>query len=131
MELFDTINLLFKPKEWNKSSPSDWSKHFFMINRFCSIQYPVQCSMLNNIKINSTNGIRILQKLLSKQYTKTPNWMYTKVTKTEKIKRKDFADELIMQYCKAYRISKREFFENLEFFGKEFEKNVEQFKKLL
>ena len=82
MELFEFIDSMFKkPDVFHKIKMHERSKHFFMLNRFCSIQFPVQASYFNHIKINPAQAVTFWQYLLSNKYSRTPSWMYVKTAK--------------------------------------------------
>ena len=97
MELFELINTMFKPQEFKKVKLHERGKHFFMINRFASIKFPVQASYFNHIKINPAQAVTFWQELWSKSYSRTPNWMYVKTAKAkaEKKAKQPFTDEFI------------------------------------
>lgn len=134
MELFDFINSIFKkPDVFHKIKMHERSKHFFMLNRFCSIQFPVQASYFNHIKINPAQAVTFWHYLLSNKYSKTPGWMYVKTAKGKADKKaKDiFSDATINLYCSKFQISRREFTESLRLLGDDFINEVKQFEALV
>lgn len=87
MKLFDFIKIFFNTSNrYEKLSKHERSKHRFLIQRFMSIQYPITSNALN---INGTNPTYVNDsfRLVGKQFTRTPGWIYTKVRKTKKNKR--------------------------------------------
>jgi len=66
-DLFDFINdMISKPSEFKSVSPHERGKHFFMVNRLCSIRYPIQAAYMNHLKINPSEAVTFWQSLLSR-----------------------------------------------------------------
>jgi hypothetical protein len=134
MELFPFINSFFtKNGEFQSTTQVERGRHFFMINRFCSIKYPVQASYFNHIKIHPGQAVTFWQELLSRTYNRTPNWMYTKTkSEKEKIKRaQPVTDEVIRVYCEKMQISRRDFNDWTGMFGDSAWDEVKEFQKLI
>lgn len=133
MELFELINTMFKPQEFKKVKMHERGKHFFMINRFASIKFPVQASYFNHIKINPAQAVTFWQELWSKTYSRTPNWMYVKTAKAkaEKKAKQPFTDEFIKIYCEKFQMSRRDFDESLEILGDSFISEVKQIESMI
>jgi len=133
MELFELINTMFKPQEFKKVKLHERGKHFFMINRFASIKFPVQASYFNHIKINPAQAVTFWQELWSKSYSRTPNWMYVKTAKAkaEKKAKQPFTDEFIKIYCEKFQMSRRDFDESLEILGDSFISEVKQIESMI
>jgi len=133
MELFELINTMFKPQEFKKVKLHERGKHFFMINRFASIKFPVQASYFNHIKINPAQAVTFWQELWSKSYSRTPNWMYVKTAKAkaEKKAKQPFTDEFIKIYCEKFQMSRRDFDESLEILGDSFISEVKQIEAMI
>lgn len=133
MELFELINTMFKPQEFKKVKMHERGKHFFMINRFASIKFPVQASYFNHIKINPAQAVTFWQELWSKSYSRTPNWMYVKTAKAkaEKKAKQPFTDEFIKIYCEKFQMSRRDFDESLEILGDSFISEVKQIESMI
>jgi hypothetical protein len=110
-DLFEFINgMVAKPAEFKKTKMHERGKHFFMVNRLCSIAFPVQASAFNHIKINGGQAVSFWQTLLSQKYSRTPKWMYVS-TRKEKEKKKaqqPVSDEIIRKYCETYQLSRRD-----------------------
>lgn len=113
MELFDIVKTVFKTdKEWEKVSRNDKIRNFFMINRIMSIQFPSQAHQFNNTKISPRPVVDWWHSTLSKYYTKTPGWIFTK-TKKSAVKAKPGvnveADPEVEKFILSkFEISKRE-----------------------
>jgi len=133
MELFELINTMFKPQEFKKVKMHERGKHFFMINRFASIKFPVQASYFNHIKINPAQAVTFWQELWGKTYSRTPNWMYVKTAKAkaEKKAKQPFTDEFIKIYCEKFQMSRRDFDESLEILGDSFISEVKQIEAMI
>jgi len=133
MELFELINTMFKPQEFKKVKMHERGKHFFMINRFASIKFPVQASYFNHIKINPAQAVTFWQELWGKTYSRTPNWMYVKTAKAkaEKKAKQPFTDEFIKIYCEKFQMSRRDFDESLEILGDSFISEVKQIESMI
>lgn len=125
MELFDYIGTIFgSDKVWEEVGNNDKNKHSFMLNRLMSIQFPMQASMLNALKISQI-GQAETWRMIGKQYKRTPGFIYTKTsTKKEKTKKK-YSDDAVRKYMQINEIGEREFKEALKFNEEEILKSLE------
>jgi hypothetical protein len=134
-DLFGFINTMFsKPAEFHKTKLNDRAKHFFMINRFMSIKYPVQAGYFNHIKINPGQTVTYWQENLSKIYNKTPGWMYVKTAKAKEAKKKaeqPISDQAIQLYCEYNKISRKDVDDALKLLGNAFEEELRNFEKMV
>jgi len=134
MDLFNVLNSFYDKNKFDKISDFDLGKNFFMINRFCSINYPILANNFNHLKINGVSVVKVWQTLLSRKYSKSPHWMFVKIKKEKKEqenKKYYIDDNIVSKYCELNEITKREFFEKLNFFGDNFYKEVIQYKDLV
>lgn len=129
MELFNYINTIFgSDKVWNEVGNVDKNKHSFMLNRLMSIQFPMQASMLNALKISQI-GQAETWRMIGKQFKKTPGFIYTKTsTKKEKAKRK-YSDDAIKKFMQINEIGEREFKMAMKFNEDEMNKSLEIIEK--
>ena len=134
MDLFTFINeMVEKPSEFKKTKLHERGKHFFMINRLCSIKYPIQASYFNHIKIHPGQGVTFWQGLLASQYKRTPGWMYVK-TKKEKEKKKaaqPVSDETIIKYCAIHQVSRKTVDAAIRMFDDKMWNELENFDNLI
>lgn len=110
-DLFSFINsMTSKPEEFKKTKAHERARHFFMVNRLCSICFPIQAAYFNHIKINPAQAVTFWQGLLSQKYNRTPNWMYVKTAKAKEEKKaaQAVSDEVIKKYCEVYKVSHRD-----------------------
>ena len=134
MDLFNVLNSFYDKNKFEKISDYNLSKNFFMINRFCSINYPLLANNFNHLKINGSGAVKSWQMLLSRKYSKSPYWMYIKIKKDKKEtgnKEYNIDENLIKKYCELNQITKREFSEKLKFFGDKFYKEVIEYRDLV
>ena len=133
MDLFEFINTMFKSQEFKKVKMHERSKHFFMINRFASIKFPVQASWFNHSKINPVQTVSFWQDNWSKMYSRTPSWMYVKTAKAkaEKKAKQPFTDEFVRVYCEKFQMSRRDFDTSIEILGDSFINEVKEFETLV
>ena len=132
MELFDFINCMFsKPAEFEKISMHERGKHFFMINRFMAIKYPVQASYINHIKINPGQAVTFWHELLCKMYTKTPTWMYAKVNRKKADKTGvNISEDTMNYYCQKNQCSRKVLDEAIKFVGEPMIKELKEIEEL-
>ena len=131
-KLFDFINIMFDKNSYEKVKPYTRGKHFFMINRFCSINFPVQANMLQKINVNPVSVVDFWQNLLSKLYTKTPGWMYTKTAATKKkVKDKYVEDETIKLYTQRFGYSRKQVQDAIDMFGDKMITELKDYEKML
>jgi len=131
-KLFDFIKLMFNKNEYDKIPNHTKSKHFFMINRFCAIKFPIQANHLQHLNINPSEVIDYWQKTLSNLYSKTPNWMYIKSkAKRQKIKDKYISEEVLKKYCNEFNTNKREVNDAIEIFGDKMIEELKNYEKII
>jgi hypothetical protein len=135
IQLFDYLNLLFskKEKEWNSLKDSDKAKNFFMLNRFMSIQHPVQVNYLSHYKINPASASNFWHRRMTALYTSTPKWIYAKtIKKKDQEEKKNLpSQEMVRWYCEKNEISRKEFDQNVIFFGEKFLSELRSIEKIL
>jgi hypothetical protein len=109
-------------KDWDKIKDRDKSRNFFMVNRICSIKFPLQSNAFNHIKIQPEKAVDFLKVLVTSQHRTSPQWVWTKTEKKEiEKKKKETYDDNIIQFIKEkYLISNREIQEMIEFSPKDF-----------
>lgn len=133
-DLFEFINGMFsKPEEFKKTKMHERGKHFFMVNRLSSINFPVQAAAFNHIKINPGQAVSFWQELLSKRYNRTPSWMYvkTKKDKEKKAAALDVSEEVIRSYCEVHKISRKVLEDSIEILGDRMIEDIKKFAELL
>jgi hypothetical protein len=117
---FDIIKA-FHTKEWNKISDRDKARNLFMINRICSIAYPLQANSFNNLKIRPEKVVDFWKVFITNYNKKTPQWIWTKTSKNVKEKeKKEYKEEVISFIKDKYQISNREIEELKNFFPSKF-----------
>jgi hypothetical protein len=135
IQLFDYIKLVFSrdEKSWKSLKNTDKSRNFFMLNRFMSIKYPVQANMLSHYKINPEAVSDYWHRNMSSLHSGTPVWVYAKTVKKKDVEKKlDLpSPEMIKWYCDQNEISKRDFDENVKFFGDNFLSDIRSLEKIL
>jgi NACalpha-BTF3-like transcription factor len=117
MELFDYMKVLFEQgTKYEELKSYDKTKNAFMLNRFMSINHPVQAQMFNKLGINSV-GVADSWRMVGRQYKRVPGWIYTKVRKSEKQKEKEFRpnEEALEMFMRINQIGEREYKEALKF----------------
>jgi hypothetical protein len=136
IQLFDYIALVFskKEKEWKALRTIDKTRNFFMLNRFMSIQYPVQANMLSHLKINPEAVTDYYWHLeMSDKYNSTPKWVYAKtIKKTDKAKKLDLpSEEMIKWYCEKNEMSRKDFHESVDVLKEDFLGEIRSLEKIL
>lgn len=128
---FDIIKAFYS-KEWNKISDRDKSRNLFMVNRICSIYYPLQANSFNNIKIQGDKVVDFW-KIFIKHHNKTvPSWIWTKTSKKAKEKeKKEYKEEVITFIKDKYNISNREIEELKIFFPSKFNNFYKEIETLI
>lgn len=132
-DLFDFINGMFsRPEEFKKTKMHERGKHFFMVNRLMSIQFPVQAAAFNHIKINGSQVVTFWQEMLSRKYSRTPGWMYVKTRKEKEAKKslQPISDEVIRKYCEVHKISRRDVDDALAIIGEPMYNELKQFEQI-
>ena len=134
MELFDMTKSMFGDTDnYSEATKGDKRKNFFMIQRRMAIQHPMQAQALNGLRINQEQAVDVWQRFLSKQYNKTPFWMYTKGVKAaEKAKEKkiNIPTAAIEAFAKRHRMDLKSVYEAIDMFPKEMQKEIKDFEKI-
>jgi hypothetical protein len=101
-----------------------------MINRFCSIQYPLQAESLNLIGTDAADVVDAWH-LVASSYKRTPGWIYTKVRKTESKKVEEFvpSDDTIKFYLNKFKLSYKEYDSCVKFNKSELYDELESLEK--
>ena len=135
--LFDYINMLFQqPKKFTELPPYTKGKNFFMMQRFFSINYPIQAQMLNHVKINGAEACQYWCDTLSRMYNRTPVWIYstlkgTKKAKQEKKKELVVEETTIAEYCKRTMRARKEIEDAMKYFPDEMTQELKEFEQML
>lgn len=134
MELFDTIAVMFEaPQRWGEVTNYDKKKHYFMINRIMSIQYPVHANMVQNLKTNQIAVVDFWFRFVSKQFKRKPQWLFTSAKKkTSTAKKKDsVTDEMIKNFADRLGYEIKDVRKAIEYFGDGILVEVKEIDKIL
>lgn len=135
IQLFDYTKLMFtaNEKRWKELKDTDKNRNFFMMNRFLSIKYPVQVSLLSHFRINSAAVSDYWHSVLTKLYKTQPSWIFAKTKKkaTEDKKKNLPSEAMIKWWCQKHEISRRDFDDSVNFFGDSFLDEVRDLEKVL
>jgi hypothetical protein len=122
----------FHTKDWEKISDRDKARNFFMINRTCSVAYPLQANSFNHLKIQPEKVVDFWKVFVTYHNKKTPQWVWTKTIKKEKEKEElKYKDEILDFIKEKYILSNREIKEMIEFFPDKFKTFYKEIESLL
>ena len=109
MEMFDYINTIFSQnKDFEELKDYSKKKNAFMLNRFMSINFPIQAQMFNKLNINPA-GVADSWRKVGIRYKRTPPWVFTKTKKKSKDSTYSPSDEVLSLYLKMNEIGMREY----------------------
>lgn len=135
---FDIITLMFTNiNEFNTLTDTILDKNFFIINRVFSIKYPLQATVFNKLGINTAQVIKAWANfIVSKEgYGRVPYFVYTKGAKKSKettIKKTDnISTDSILEYCKRYHISLKDYNNLKLIYDTTFIDDVKRYEKLI
>ena len=135
MELFELTKIIFEnPGAYQSVTPGEKRKHFFMINRRFSIQFPMQANALQHLKISQAGVVDFWQQFMRKTYQRTPGWMYTKGVKQSKEAKErkiNVSDKLVDAYCSKMTVDKKSVYDALEFWPDLMQKDLKDFEKMI
>lgn len=133
MDLFDLIKKVFdRNSNWGAIKTYDKSKNFFMINRFMSINFPMQANLFNNRHIVSSSAVDSWKDVLNRLFTKPPSWMYTKTKKKETSGSKKHPEKAtVLEWMRLNGLSKRDLESMMEIMPDETTKEILGFEKML
>lgn len=133
MELFEMTKSMFGDTDnYGEATKGDKRKNFFMIQRRMAIQHPMQAQALNGLRINQEQAVDVWKRFLSKKYSKTPFWMYTKGVKAAaeaKEKKINLSKASIEEFAKRHRMDLKSVYEAIDIFPKEMQKEIKDFEK--
>lgn len=114
MTPFDLINAMFDDEKWSNISFMDKSKNFFIVNRMMAKGFPMWASWLDDLRINPSAAVDFWRWFMSKNYKKTPGWIYAKGKKAgveKKKKEKPWypSDLVVSKYLEINACSMKEF----------------------
>jgi hypothetical protein len=128
---FDIIKSFYS-KSWDKISDRDKARNLFMVNRICSIAYPLQANSFNNIKINPEKVVDFWKIFITHKHKNNPSWVWTKTSKKEKEKeKKEYKEEVINFIKDKYSLSNREIEELKIFFPSKFNSFYKEIETLI
>mgnify|MGYP001260974689 CR=1 FL=1 len=131
-KLFDFIKVFFnEPKTYEDLTNHQKGRHQFMLNRFFSIQYPVQASNFNKLN-TSSYGTAESWHLVALKFKRTPGFIFTKLNKNKKPDKKKYipTDEALEFYLNRNEIGLREYKESLQYFPDKVEEDLKRIEKM-
>ena len=136
IKLFDYVKLVFvaNDKQWKEVSSMDKNRNFFMLNRFCSINQPIQASVLSHLKINTVAVTDYhWHKTFKKLYKTVPGWIYAKtIKKSAEDKKKNLPSEAMVKwFCQKNEMSRKDYDASANFFGNDFTNEIKDLEKIL
>ncbi len=127
MDLFDYVKTIFsQSKDYEELKDYAKKKNAFMLNRFMSIQYPVQAQMFNVLNVNPI-GVADSWRKVGIRHKRTPGWIFTKTKKKAKDSVYSPSDEVLAVYLKANEIGMREYKDAMKY---DSEQVIESLKKI-
>jgi hypothetical protein len=135
---FDILkNMFLQNGEFEKynQNPLIFNRNLFMINRTCSIMYPLQAQYFNILGISASDVILSWRLFLTKMHGmgRTPGFIYTKGAKaTVKEQEKKstlpvYSQDIINSYCNFYHYSLKDYQDMLEFCPDILYKNLDEY----
>lgn len=113
MNFFDVLKAIFDKKMWKSVSTDDKYKYFFLINRYLSIEFPVEinkCQIIGLGKQNSAIMLDCWNMILSTRHKSTPRYIFTKSGSIESVDDplKGITKDDIVTYMQHMRIDSKE-----------------------
>ena len=132
MDLFPFIDALFCKIKYKNVSDSIKYKHFYMVNRFLSIRYPLEINACQIIGLGQKNSARMMDywhNILTRHYTRNPSWLMTKSGKkqNEVDVLKGIDKSIIIKYCVINKIDMKTINGLAEFFPKELKEDIKKY----
>lgn len=134
MELFELIKVMFEnPEEYANVTTGEKRKHFFMINRRMSIQFPLQAQVLQHQKVDEASVVDFWQNFVKQFKGKTPFWMYVSGTKKVKEAKEkvSFKDASLKSYASLYGLDPKSVREAADLFPDEMKKELAELEKMI
>jgi hypothetical protein len=113
MNFFDVLKAIFDKRLWKEVSVDDKYKYFFLINRYLSIEFPLEINKCQIIGLGKQNSARMLDCWnisLSKRHSRAPNYIFTKSGSVESVEDplKGISKEDVIAYMHHYRLDTKE-----------------------
>lgn len=131
--LFDFIKMMFTSSDddFDKISNDVKTRHYFMVNRFMSIKYPLQAAMFTQM-YTSPSAVIDSWRALAKQFNRVPGWIYTKTKSAIKQKAKYKAnEEALNMYIKINEIGSRDYESAINLFEVDVVKTLKSLEKMI
>jgi hypothetical protein len=113
MNFFDVLKAIFDKRLWKNVSTDDKYKYFFLINRYLSIEFPVEINKCQIVGLGKQNSARMLDcwnLILSTRHKSTPRYIFTKSGSIESVEDplKGIIKDDIVAYMQHLRIDSKE-----------------------
>jgi hypothetical protein len=130
MDLFTYIDSLFDKQKYKDVTNAIKKKHSFMLMHYMSIQFPKECVSMNHIRSNEIVVSDFCHQILTKKYTKKPNWIYLKnQAKDNSIKKLSFTKSELIEYKNSRDLSDKDFDFLFELYPTQIEEDIKNFQK--
>lgn len=133
MDLLPFIDAMFNKQQYAGISNSIKKKHFFMVQRFMSIKYPLEANRFNIVGINYVVAVDFWHIVLSRAFNRKPGWIFTKSPKTKMVAHKigKMPPKLIKFYLKGKKMDRRDFDMLVELYPDEFLVELKRTEKIV
>lgn len=115
---FDIAKLMFeKPNIYrNEVFEAHKKRHFFLLNRRFSIQFPLVAEQFNKMGVNSARALDYWQTVAEK-FKKVPNFFYISAKSTEKKEKPLYEpkEEVVKKFLEVNEIGDREYKECMKY----------------
>lgn len=113
MNFFDVLKAIFDKKLWKDVSIDDKYKYCFLINRYLSIEFPVEINKCQIIGLGKQNSARMLDcwnLILCTRHKTVPRYIFTKSGSIESVEDplKGISKEDVVAYMLYMRIDSKE-----------------------
>ena len=135
MELFELTKSMFEnPQKYEDATKGDKKKHYFMVNRFMSINFPMQAHVLGTLKNNPAATVDFWQTFVRKLFKRTPHWMFIKGSvrkKKDKEKLTNISEEQILGYSTMHELDHKSVRDAIKFFPEKMKVEFKNYDKIV
>lgn len=132
---YDIVKMMFGDQTmFRTQSNLALDRNEFMINRICSIKYPVHAQVFNSTNINRAEVVKVWADFFPKveRGLRAPSWVYSKTGTTPKqeVEEKPYTKNDIVEYSRHYHISLKNLADAEEMNPGGFSEEIMRFKKM-
>lgn len=133
---YDIVKMMFGDQTMFRTQTNlTLDRNEFMINRICSIKYPVHAQVFNGLNVNRAEVVKVWADFFPKveRGLRAPGWIYSKTSPAPKqeVVERSYTKDDVAEYGRHYHISLQNLSDAAEIDPKGFSDEMMRFKKMM